>query len=192
MERGFEIYNLNYERKARQFDSAGVDPGSIFSNESVGQWYLAVVLKNPADARGRKYKVWGEHYDHIFAGKQPIEVYIAASLLGRLVTRWITKSRLKTSPDDVKRMLAKRGAFHVARIASFLWKGDDKWNEPREQLAQRVEELRSDDALDWHIEQAFDFLERIIRDDGGFAEDIDRTLKSYVLNEIIDKALYTS
>ena len=59
MERGFGIYDLLYERKQRQHDSASQDPTKIVPNEAVGQWYLAVVLKNPADGRGRKYKIWG-------------------------------------------------------------------------------------------------------------------------------------
>ena len=126
MERGFAIYELLYERKQRQHDSAAENPEQIVANEAVGQWYLAVVLKNPADGRGRKYKVWGEFYDKIFAGKQPIEPYVAAVLLGRRVAKWINASGLKRDADDVKRMLAKRGAFHVGRIAAFLWKGNDR------------------------------------------------------------------
>jgi hypothetical protein len=57
MERGFAIYGLLYERKQRQHDSKVEDPKKIVPNEAVGQWYLTTVLKNPADGRGRKYKV---------------------------------------------------------------------------------------------------------------------------------------
>jgi hypothetical protein len=149
-------------------------------------------LKNPADGRGRKYKVWGELYDKIFAGKQPIEPYVAAVLLGRRVAEWIDASGLKKDPDDVKRMHAKRGAFHVGRIAAFLWKGDDRWDEPQQSLAERVGVLAADDGtLDDVIERAFELLEQIIRDGDGFAEDMDRALKSYTLDEVINKTLYT-
>lgn len=192
MERGFEIYNLLYERKQRQHDAAGEDPKRIVPNEAVGQWYLAVVLKNPADGRGRKYKVWGELYDKIFAGRQPIEPYVVAVLLGRCVAQWINASGNKKDGDDVKRMLAKRGAFHVGRIAAFLWKEGDGWNESREILAERIEVLtEGPGALDAIITEAFTLLEKIITEDFDFAVDLDRALKSYALNERIDKALHT-
>jgi hypothetical protein len=192
MERGFGIYDLLYERKQRQHDSASQDPTKIVPNEAVGQWYLAVVLKNPADGRGRKYKIWGELYDKIFASKQPIEPYIVAALLGRRVAGWIDASGLKQDPEDLKRMLAKRGAFHVGRIAAFLWKGVDRWDEPREVIAERIEILKADDgALDAAIAEAFTLLERVVRGRPDFTDDLDRALKSYTLDEAISKALHT-
>lgn len=192
MERGFGIYDLLYERKQRQHDSASQDPTKIVPNEAVGQWYLAVVLKNPADGRGRKYKIWGELYDKIFPSKQPIEPYIVAALLGRRVAGWIDASGLKKDPEDPKRMLAKRGAFHVGRIAAFLWKGDDRWDEPREVLAGRIEILKADDGtLDAPIAEAFAMLERVVRGHLDFTDDLDRALKSYTLDEAISKALHT-
>lgn len=106
MERGFGIYDLLYERKQRQHDSASQDPTKVVPNEAVGQWYLAVVLKNPADGRGRKYKIWGELYDKIFASKQPIEPYIVAALLGRARRRvdrrqW-SQGGLRRSEEDAR------------------------------------------------------------------------------------------
>ena len=192
MERGFGIYDLLYERKQRQHDSASQDPTKVVPNEAVGQWYLAVVLKNPADGRGRKYKIWGELYDKIFASKQPIEPYIVAALLGRRVSGWIDASGLKKDPEDLKRMLAKRGAFQVGRIAAFLWKGDDRWDEPREVLAGRIEILKAyDGTLDAPIAEAFAMLERVVRGHPDFTDDLDRALKSYTLDEAISKALHT-
>ncbi len=193
MERGFAIYELLYERKQRQHDAAGKDPKKIIPNEAVGQWHLAVVLKNPADGRGRKYKIWGELYDRIFAGKHPVEPYVVAVLLGRCVGEWINASGLKRDPDEVKRMLAKRGAFHVGRIAAFLWKGDDRWDEPQDALAERIRILTDDPgALDGTVADAFDLLERTVRTGkGSWGEDIDRALKSYSLDEVINKALHT-
>ena len=193
MERGFAIYDLLYERKQRQHDAAaGKDPKKIIPNELVGQWYLAVVLKNPADGRGRKYKVWGEFYERIFAGKQPIEPHVVAALLGRRVGEWIDRTGLKKDPDDLKRMIAKRGAFHVGRIAAFLSKGHDRWDEPTDVLAQRIGDLADPDgALDAIVADAFALLEKTVRDDFGFATEPDRALKSYALDEAISKALHT-
>lgn len=159
MERGFAIYDLLYERKQRQHDTAGKDPKSIVPNEAVGQWYLAVVLKNPADGRGRKYKIWGELYDKVFAAKRPIEPYVVADLLGWRVSEWIKASELKEHQADLKRVLAKRGAFHVGRIAAFLWKGDDHWDEPQDVLAGRIETLtNTPEALSDTIAESFALL----------------------------------
>jgi len=193
MERGFAIYDLLYERKQRQHDTVGKDPKKIVPNEAVGQWHLSVVLKNPADGRGRKYKVWGELYDKIFAGKRPIEPYVIAVLLGRRVADWINESGLKKDKNDLKRVLAKRGAFHVGRIAAFLWKGNDRWDEPQADLAGRIETLTNNPgALDDTISEAFVLLEKIVSEDFDFAADLDRALKSYVLAEEINKVLHTS
>lgn len=191
MERGFAIYDLLYERKQRQHDASGKDPKSIIPNEAVGQWYLAVVLKNPADGRGRKYKIWGELYDKVFAAKRPIEPYVVADLLGRRVSEWIKASELKKHQDDLKRVLAKRGAFHVGRIAAFLWKGDDHWDEPQDVLAGRIETLtNAPEALSNTIAESFALLEGIISKDFDLAADLDRALKSYALDEKINKALH--
>lgn len=125
MEQGFKIYGYFYERKLRQFDESKGDASRIFTNEAMGQWYLAIVLKNPSDARARKYKVWGDLHAKIFAGGA-VEPYIIATLLGSRASEWLRKSLHVSSEDDVTRLSAKRGAFHVARIASFLWRGNDE------------------------------------------------------------------
>jgi cytosine/adenosine deaminase-related metal-dependent hydrolase len=54
---------------------------------------------------------------------RPIESYVVAVLLGRHVVDWINASALTLDPDDLNRMLAKRGAFHAACIAANLWNG---------------------------------------------------------------------
>src|SRR5262249_18784361 len=81
MEQAFRIYGYYYERKPRQFDDQLIDISRLFTNEAVAQWYLAMVLKNPADGRSRKYKVWGELHARIFSGDN-VEPYIIAALLG--------------------------------------------------------------------------------------------------------------
>jgi hypothetical protein len=193
MENGFHIYGFYYERKTRQFDTRQIPTSSIFANESVGQWYLAVVMKNPADARGRKYKVWKEHYNKIFSGQQRIEPYIIASLLGRCISKWIDQSGLRSDTDDVKRMLAKRGAFHLGRIATFYWRSGDGWRNSQDELAEQVRSLGSNcDIVKAHIKDAFDTLEQTIQSNDNFVEDIDRALKSYALDATIDKILYSS
>lgn len=192
MEHGFQLLGYHYERKSRQYDSAGISADRIIANELAAQWYLAVVLRNPADARGRKYKIWGEHYNSIFAGGQ-IEPYIIAALLGRGVELWLKASGLKRDSDDIKRMLAKRGGFHVARIAAYLWRGSDNWRRGnQDELANQIALLATGyQPVEPMIRTAFAKLEEVIRSSPAFSEDIDRSLKSYALDEAITRSLHT-
>ena len=48
MEKAFETRGFRYERKPKQFDNEDIDLDKLFTNESVAQWFLAVVLSNPA------------------------------------------------------------------------------------------------------------------------------------------------
>jgi hypothetical protein len=89
-------------------------------------------------------------------------------------------------------VLAKRGNFHVGRIAAFLCKGDDRWNEPQHVLAGRIATLTDDpETLDSTIADAFVFLDKVFSEDFDLAADLDRALKSYVLDETISKALHS-
>jgi hypothetical protein len=189
MESGFLIHDYLYERKSGQYDSMGIDVSRIIPNELVAQWFLAVVLHNPADARGRKYKIWGEHYTDIFAGQQ-VEPYIAAALIGKCVERWLRQSGYKNGADDVRRMLAKRGSYHIARITAHLWRGTDEWRGNTDALAEQLREIKDDcELVSGHIAEAFTLLESLINSNQSFKADIDRTLKSNSLNEAIDQAL---
>ncbi len=191
MEAAFRIFGYYYERKARQFAGTDLPSDRIVANEAVAQWYLAVVLRNPADARGRKYKIWGEHYTQIFTHGRA-EPYVIAALLGRCVTAWLRDSGHTRDEDDIRRMLAKRGAFHIGRVAAFLWRGSDEWRGNPDMLAPLIPELDGRcDTVSPHIRAAFDVLEGMIRGSTEFAEDIDRTLKSYSFDEAIHRELHT-
>jgi len=190
MEEGFRICGYLYERKPRQYDDVDVDASKLFSNESVAQWYLAAVLKNPADARGRKYKVWGELHSQIFAGGQ-VEPYIIASLLGRRVLPWLRSGDRVDSDDEVARIIAKRGSFHVGRIASYIWRSGDNWRLGEATLRKQIRELETPgEHFDATIKESFDTLVGIMKGSEAFSIDIDRALKSSTLDQEIDKHLY--
>lgn len=112
MEKGFGIYQYFYERKPRQFDLVGVDTSRLFTNEYVGQAYLAVVLRAPSDARARKYKVWGELHSRIFSG-DAVEPYIISAIIARRVSDWLRGSGHATGADETERLIAKRGTFYM-------------------------------------------------------------------------------
>jgi len=191
MEDGFKIYGYFYERKPRQFDESKVDAARIFANELVGQWYLAVVLKNPSDARARKYKVWGDLHSRIFAGGQ-VEPYIIATLLGSKASDWIRETTYFSASDDITRLAAKRGSFHVARIAAYRWRGNDDWNISRETLKKQIQVLEKDSInFPELFEKAFEILIDIIRGTQEYVMEVDRAFKSTSLDKDIDRRLHS-
>ncbi len=191
MENAFSIYNYYYERKPRQFVDSDVDASRIIPNEQVAQSYLAIALKIPSDARRRKYKVWGQFYNKIFSG-QTVESYIIMVLIARYTSQWLRTKGFSSSDDETTRKIAKNGAFHVARIAAYLWRGDDEWRISEEILKEQLQELENDiTILDSHLEGAFQIFEDMIQSDDYFLRDLDRTLKSHTLDEVIDRKLYT-
>jgi hypothetical protein len=190
METGFKIYNYFYERKSRQFDEEDIDASRIIPNDLVAQSYLSVVLKNPADGRARKYKLWGDLYNKIFSGDR-VEPYIIASLLSRSVVEWLRSSGLNRSEDELIRSIAKRGSFHLARIVSFLWRNGDYWKNEKEYLANEIAEIeKGTEVIEPLCKNAFDILKNLISENEYYAQDVDRALKSYTLNQDIEKALY--
>ncbi|MCK4478077.1 AIPR family protein [Candidatus Bathyarchaeota archaeon] len=190
METGFKIYNYFYERKCRQFDEEEIDTSRILPNDFVAQSYLSVVLKNPADGRARKYKLWGDLYNRIFSGDR-VEPYIIASLISRFVAEWLRNSGRNRSDDELVRSTAKRGSFHLARIVSFLWRNGDYWKNDKDYLANEIAEIeKRPEVIEPLCKNAFDILKNLISENEYYAQDVDRALKSYTLNQEIEKALY--
>jgi len=190
MEEGFRIYGYLYERKPRQFDDTQIDISRLFTNEAVAQSYLSIVLKTPSDGRARKYKVWGELHSKIFSG-EPVEPYIIASLLSRRASEWLRRSTYATGHVDTDRIIAKRGGFHVARIAAYLWRGNDEWKIPRDTLQKEMKELEKEPSVFTdYFDKAFKILTGIIASSDSHAGDLDRALKSAALDRDIDSCLY--
>ena len=191
MQGGFSKYNFFYERKVSQYGPT-VPIDRIVVNEIVAQSYLAIVLKKPSDARRRKYKVWGELYDRIFSG-QVIEPYVLAMLIYRATEAWLTNSGLTADADDVKRKIANNGSFHVARIASFIWRQSDSWNIAVPDLQRQIAILEKKPALlDNPLKSGFEMLEKLIKANPHYASDLDTALKSVALESEIDKELHQS
>ena len=193
LEKAFLAKGFYYERKPKQFDKMDIDVDRLYTNASVAQWFLAVVLKNPADARGRKYKVWGEYHDKIFSGKTPVEPYLIASLLGRRIVAWLKSSGYQSSGNEFLRLIAKRGWLHIGRITAFKWRGNDTWNVDRDQLAKQLNTLMNDaEQVEANFEPAFDLLSHVITNNEGYSADVDRALKSSALDHDLNKVLYAA
>jgi hypothetical protein len=148
-------------------------------------------LKKPSDARSRKYKIWGDLYDKIFASSA-IEPYVISFLLHQLAVQWLKCSGSTESPHDVTRRLANNGAFHVARIAAFRWRGGDEWGGKTNVFPAQIDILeKTPGALDKFLEMGLTTLDSIITNNPQFAHDIDGAMKSNLLDAEIDKHLYT-
>jgi hypothetical protein len=192
LENAFNIYRYHYERKPKQFADIDADPSRVLPNELVGQAFLALVLKKPSDGRGRKYKVWGEFYDRIFTGYS-VEPYIISTLLVRLATKWLKDNGLISDADDTRRNIAKKGAYHVSRIAAFLWRNNDAWKIDQDILRQQLHIIESDPgSINSIFQETFERLESIIRAETHYVNDLDNALKAYTLDERIDRSLYNS
>ncbi|MEX5218413.1 MAG: AIPR family protein [Nitrospira sp.] len=191
MERAFSIYGYHYERKPRQYDNLSIPSSKIIANESVGQAYLSVVLKKPSDARGRKYKVWEEYYTQIFSG-HVVEPHIISVLAVSKASEWVRLKGFTSSSDDVKRTLAKKGILHIARIAMYDWRASDNWSNVLDLKAQLQEIQVDPSALEGHLQKAIEILEWLIGSDPHYVADIDAALKSYTLDEKIDKSLHAT
>jgi hypothetical protein len=190
MEEGFRNYGFLYERKPRQYDDTTIDPTRLFTNEAVAQCYLAIVLKTPSDGRARKYKVWGELHSRIFSG-QSIEPYIVAALIGRSAADWLRGTQYTTSEDEVLRIIAKRGSFHIGRIASYLWRETDNWSLDRATLQTQLADLQGGKLhIEKIFEEAFSILSRVVQGSAEYSGDVDRALKSALLDKEIDRQLH--
>jgi uncharacterized FlaG/YvyC family protein len=187
MEAGFNIHGYHYERKPKQYDGKTIDPDRLFTNEAVGQAYLAVVLMNPSDARARKGKVWGELHAKVFSGAA-VESYLIAAVLSRKAGEWLRGGGHIGSADDLERFVAKRGGLYLARIAAHLWRGSDGWGVPNDELKQQLNDLETG-AVDLPdiFERSFQLLMTAVKNTDP--TDPERTLKSGALDREIFKAL---
>lgn len=193
MERALRHYGYFYERKLRQYDnSENIDTNRIIDNESLAQSYLSIVMRKPSDARARKYKIWSNYYNQIFGGSEVVEPFIISYMLYKYTENWLKISNLSNDLNNLKRTLSKKGAFHIARIASFLWKGNDNWDSKSNNLGHLVDILENHpSSFDGNIEMSFSILEKIINGDKKFSSDLESALKSSNLDTEIDRELHT-
>jgi hypothetical protein len=189
MERGFSKYDLLYERKPYQYKK-DVHANKVAVNELVAQSYLAIVRTKISDASRRKYKVWDEYFDDIFAGRSEIESYVFAFLVYKHVESWLEKN-FQYDQDDLIRKLAKTADFHVARIAAFYCLGGDHWHNTQK-ITSLIEKCKNSPAfLDAYTEKAFRKLISLIRRKKKYEKDIENALKSSSLDEDIQSMLYS-
>jgi len=186
-ERAFEIHNYFYERKPRQYQDK--EASKIIPNEIAATSYLAIVLKRPSDSRSRKYKIWSDYYDGIFK-TTPIQSFIISYIIKNKTSHFINSSTLISSEDETERYLAKNAQFHIARMASFVWRKSDSWNS-NTVLDQNLRDLEANlNLLEPHIETAVTELKNIINNNPSLKSDLNNTLKSSSFDNLINTVLH--
>jgi len=192
MQRRFANYSLLYEHKVNQYANLTLAAGQqIVSNDAVGQAYLAVALRKPSDARRRKYKIWAEHYQDIFSGGTA-EPYVICLLLCKAATVWARNALLGARITELRRKLLNNAVLHMARIAAFLWRQSDDFNQSQADLQAQIATLQHSPAtLDPHFASGLRRLETLIVANPGLKDDIDATLKSAVLESAITRSLHS-
>ena len=190
MEQGFALFDFLYERKVNQYRGQTVPDGTkIVSNDIVGQCYLGLVLKRPADARRRKYKVWADFYDQIFTGGR-IEPHVLSVLIYQGVQLRIAARGMDMVEDELKRKLAKAGVFHLARCVSKLWRNTDSWSQADEELREQISRISTDESvLDSHLDTGMELCADLITSNSAFSNDVDGALKSSLLEREVTRRL---
>src|SRR5262249_35465271 len=104
---------------------------------------------------------------------------------------WLRETDRILATDETERLVAKRGAFHVARIAAFRWRGSDNWEMKSEILKQQLNELETTPFVEEvHFANAFQTLIEVIKSSSTYSADVDRAFKSTALDRHIDRFLY--
>jgi len=192
MQRRFESYNLLYEHKINQYSTTTLTAGQrIVSNEDVGQAFLAIALKKPGDARRRKYKVWTDNYMEIFSGSS-VEPHVICLLLYQAGNTWSRAAIRAPGISDLQRKLINNGLLHIARIAAFLWRGNDTFSQPIATLKEQITTLQTaPTAVYPHFNSGLSRLEALITANPDFVKDVDLALRSALLETAITRSFST-
>jgi len=191
MQRRFERYNLLYEHKVNQYATTILTAGQrIVSNEDVGQAFLAIALKKPGDARRRKYKVWTDNYGDIFSGSSA-EPHVICLLLYQAANTWARGARRVTGITELRRKLINNGVLHIARIASFLWRGDDSFAQPMATLQSQIATIQTTPGvINPHFDNGLNRLETLINANPDFMNNVEGAIKSALLETAITRSLH--
>jgi len=185
-------FGLWYERTPNEFaDKSKYDLSKVVSNQKIGQAYLATVRRRPSDGSRRQYKVWGEHYQTIFNENVYPETYLLVYRIAEACTLYKREKLRKIKDADIRRVIVANGVYHLSRIASFLWRRDDDWND-LSRLRQDLQKLKDEpDLLNQYFNEGLKLMEKIFKREKQFAQEPSVALKSSRLDEEIDTELYS-
>jgi hypothetical protein len=89
------------------------------------------------------------------------------------------------------RTIAKRGSSHIGRIAAYLWRESDDWNLDRATLQAQLAKLQGGKlSMEKLFAEAFSVLSQLVKGNAEYSGDVDRALKSALLDREIDRQLH--
>lgn len=186
-----ERFQLHYERKPQEFVGLQREERSrIISNERIGQAYMSIVLKRPSDGSRRKYKLWDDDAAMVFNSNVFPEAYLVALRIRQYCDEWRRSLEGQTEMDEILRRIRLSGLYHIARIASFRWRGNDDWSD-QAVLTTQLHQVESDHSLvTRHCQAAAEDLKNLIEQEGEFSADVGGALKSGEFDRRIDRLLH--
>jgi hypothetical protein len=175
-------FGLWYERTSNEFsDRSKYDPNLVISNQKVGQAYLAIVRRKPSDGGRRQYKVWGEHYQSIFNENVYPETYLLVYRIAEAYTVYKREKLRNLQDTDIQRVIVANGTYHLSRIASFLWRMSDDWNDLG-RLRQDLQKLKDEpDLLNTCFDEGLKIVVNIFDNEPLFIQEPSVALKSSIL-----------
>jgi hypothetical protein len=184
-------FDIFYERTPNEFaDIPRNDRKPIVSNEKVGQAVFAIVKRKPSDARARLYKIWGEEYDRVFNQSILPEAYLLSYVIVDKAKEFKRDKYRTLKNTDIRREILANGILHLARIASFLLKGNDDWDNYKKLSAFIIRLKKDNTILVEHFNKALDIMKSIVKSNEQYLKSIGIALKSGRIDEDIDKKLY--
>ena len=99
---------------------------------------------------------------------------------------------LTDDANDLRRKIANNGVFHIARVASYLWRETDTWNRPADELKKQIGTLeKAPLSLSPIFGKAFALLESVLTGNAHYKSDLDAALKTATLDSDLDKAVHS-
>lgn len=122
----FKSKGLYYDRRKNYYKNLRKKPSDIIGVSFLAQCLISIILKKPDYARARPSTLLADEaiYNHLYSGKQDLEVYYKAAMIGKIVKTTLNTSQLsKSAKNDI--------LFYVIYVvvAKMLGKTDIKFDD---------------------------------------------------------------
>src|SRR5262249_18003203 len=108
----------------------------------------------------------------------------------RSTVEWLRFVGFGSAAEEITRVIANNGAFHLARIAAYLWHGSELGSSAK--FSAEIKKLDNDPSqLTKIFEKSFQILDDTVRSSSEFSNNPDAALKSAALDTEISRSLHT-
>ena len=101
-------------------------------------------------------------------------------MIASRVTEWLRASGQTTATDEIRRLISKRGSFHVARVAAYKCRGSDAWHGDQQTLADELADFEQNPEVGRPMSSRvlFELVVNAIKSSPTHTADVDRAWKS--------------